>query len=66
MRIQESQEADVEGLLKAEERLGSHAVDQSQSDSIVVPPEEDNTWWFRKLYQDVEFEDDVRGGNTDK
>ena len=32
----------------------------------VPPDEEDDLWWYRQLYRDVDFEDDVRGGELDK
>ena len=64
--------------MRAQEKMDSRDADNSQAASRTadesqaatkypVPPEEESDlWWYRQLYQDVEFQDDVRGGSLNK
>ena len=63
MRVQEQHDARemVASSPGAQEMVAS-----SLGKCAVPPDEESDLWWYRQLYQDVEFEDDVRGGRLDK
>ncbi len=57
----------IEELMRVQERHENQEMVTSSLDKHAVPPdEESDLWWYRQLYQDVEFEDDVRGGKLDK
>ena len=63
MRVQEQHDAQ-EMVTSSPDALEMVA---SSPDKCAVPPdEESDLWWYRQLYQHVEFEDDVRGGKLDK
>ena len=49
----------IEELMRIQEN-------QEEQENPTPPEEEQDLWWYRQLYQDVEFTDDVRGGALDK
>ena len=39
---------------------------KEEQENPTPPEEKQDLWWYRQLYQDVEFTDDDRGGALDK
>ena len=56
----------VHSKIQDAEYIGELMKVQEKEEQPTVPEEEDDLWWYRQLYQYVEFEDDVRGGTLDK
>ena len=60
-------------LMKTQERLEKQGVDNtrpaspgSETFTPTAPEEEDDLRWYRQLYENAEFKDDVRGGALGK